>query len=128
MMGYILAVLVVVAAYMVWYLWKWFFYPVCSGSYLKLTSANPDKWYIVKRTYGDGSVRFKVGGANIAKFRDASCMDYQVNGRDALLHCQLDVDHRSFEDVEDLIGRCKAAYVAYQQKVANAKVVKEEVV
>ncbi len=127
-MEILIGAMVVVAAYMVWYLWKWFFYPVCSGAYLKLTSGNPDKWYVIKRTYGDGSVRFKVGGANIDKFRDASYMDYQVNGRDRLLHCQLDVEHRSFEEVEDLIKKCKVAYVEYQQKVANAKVVKEEVV
>jgi len=38
------------------------------------------------------------------------------------------VEHRSFEEFEDLIKRCRVAYVDYQQKVANAKVVKEEVV
>lgn len=127
MIEYVIAFLAVVAVYMVWCFWKGFFYPVCSGSYLKLTSANPVDWCIVKRTYGDRSVRYRVGCVDHDTFREVSLV-FHDGSQSIMLHHKVVRDYKSIDEVKGLIDECKVAYVAYLQMTSSTRVVKEEVV
>ena len=127
MMEAAIGVMVIVAAYMVWHLCKHFFYPVCSGSYLKLTSANPVDWCIVKRTYGDGSVRYRVGYVDHDTFRDVS-LAFHDGSPSIMLHHKVVRDYKSIDQVKSLIDECKLAYAAYLQTTSSTRIVKQEIV
>lgn len=119
-MEYVIAVLVVVAAYMVWYLWKHFFYPVC---FELGDSENPDEWKIVRITYGDGSVVYKVEG-----WAWRSVKWILQDGGAIHLYRKLQEDHLQMKDAEFLIAECRIVYQSHmKQKNANT-VVKREVV
>lgn len=120
MMECVIAVLVVVAAYMGWCFWKGFFYPVC---FELGDSENPDEWKIVKITYGDGRVVYKVEG-----WAWKSVKWILQDGGAIHLYMRLQADHFSMRDVEFLIAECRIVYQLHmKQKNANT-VVKREIV